>query len=76
MHEFLEPIHLQSGPVLLRWFQDCSFLFRPNAPDILHLVRAAECQVFSRSVSSAACHEISAGQLLAQIKVHRANLVQ
>lgn len=76
MHAFLESIHLHSRPVLLRWFQDCSFLFLPNAHFILHLDSAAECQVFSRSVSSPACHEISAGQLLAQFKVQHANLVR
>ncbi len=72
MHAFLEPIHLHSRPVLLRWFWDSSFLFLPNAHFILHLDSAAECQVFSRSVSSPACHKLSAGQLLAQFKVQHA----
>lgn len=76
MHAFLDPIHLHSRPVLLRWFWDCSFLVVPNAHFILHLYSAAECQVFSRSVSSTACHEISAGHLLAQFKVQHANLVR
>lgn len=39
---------------------------------ILHFSSTKECQVFSKSVSSPACHEISAGQLPAQFKVHYA----
>lgn len=35
--------------------------FPPNASFILHLYSATECQVFSRSASSKACHKISAG---------------
>lgn len=43
---------------------------------LTHLNSAAECQVFSRFVSSPACHEISAGQLLAKFKVQHANIVR
>lgn len=75
MHVFLEPIHLHSERDLLRWFWRCSFLFLPDARLILHLGSAAECQVFSRSVSSPACHKTSAAPSLAQFKVQHANLV-
>lgn len=39
-------------------------------------VQAAECQVFSISESSLACHELSAGPVFAQFKGRSGNLVR
>lgn len=63
-----------SGHFLLRWLWDYSFLLSLNESFILHLEAGAECQVFSKSVSLPACHEVSGGHLLAQVKVWHANL--
>lgn len=62
-----------SDQFLLRWLWESSF---PFLRFILHLDKAAECQVFSRLAFSPVCHELSAGHLLAQFKEQHGNLVR